>query len=199
MPSIGITGGIASGKTTFRKLLLQRIDAEFLDTDQCAHALMASDPTIKNRIAAEVSDVVFDPTGAVDRTALRDIIFRDDSKRKTLEQILHPIIRDQWVAAAGRAKQMRRTLVIEIPLLFETQSETHLDRTVAVACPPSRQLHRLTENRKLAPETARKILASQLGLAVKMTRSDHVIWNDGPTQFLEAQADLLASFLNSTS
>lgn len=178
---------------------MQRICADFIDTDQIAHQLLEANTSIQKRIASEISDSVFDAEGKINRPTLREIVFQDETKRNILEGILHPTIRDHWTAAAIQAEKDRRLLLIEIPLLFETHSEKHLDRIVSVACPPSLQLERLTKNRRITLETTRKILASQLSLEAKMTLSDHVIWNDGPSQSLEAQAELFASFLKSLS
>ncbi len=198
MPSIGITGGIASGKTTFRKLLLEKIRADLIDTDSLAHDLLRSDPAIKRVVASRISPDVFDSSGSIDRSALGEIVFNDKAKKRILEQLLHPVIRDHWTAAAIQADRSGTFLVVEIPLLFESGAEAHLDRTITVGCPRSLQFKRLTEIRKIAPDLARKILASQLSLEVKSMRSDHVVWNDGPPHFLEAQADRFADFLNSS-
>ncbi len=197
MPGIGITGGIASGKSTFRKLLLRRINADFVDTDQSAHDMLANDSEVKQRILSEISSSVADSDGRIDRLLLREIVFNDAAKRRALEQILHPAIRSQWMNRAAQAQANHRLFVVEIPLLFETESEIHLDRTIVVGCPETLQIERLGGSRGISPEIARKILASQLNLEVKMQRADHVIWNGGPLQLLDAQADLLASFLTS--
>ncbi len=197
MPRIGITGGIASGKSSFRNLLLERVEGEFFDTDRCGHELLNRNTDVRERVAAEISPEAFSADGDVNRAFLRRIVFEDDAMRRSLESILHPIIRNRWTAAAARATGVGRNFFVEIPLLFETGAETELDLTVLVACPATLQLRRLERDRHMPTEIARKILASQLGLEVKMRRSDHIVWNDGPPRFLEAQAELFAALLNS--
>lgn len=194
MPTIAITGGIASGKSSFRRSLLDRLSAEFFNTDTCARELLEGDPAIRNEIVAAFSPRAYSEDGTANRPFLREIVFSDEARRKQLEAILQPMIRQRWTDAASRAT---RPFFVEIPLLFETEAGDLFDRIISVACSEKTQIKRLVTNRKIDPSMARKILASQLGLDVKIARSDHVVWNDGPPSLLESQADLLASLLNS--
>ncbi len=194
MPTIAITGGIASGKSSFREILLSRMDAEYFNTDACARQLLEDDDNIRNRVIAAFTERAYRENCTPDRTFLRETVFNDFEKKQLLEAILHPAIRERWAQAAEKAI---RPFFVEIPLLFETDAQNLFDRIVTVACPEAFQIERLVNDRNISVVMARKILASQCTLNVKIRGSDHVVWNDGPPSLLESQADHLASFLNS--
>lgn len=193
MPTIAITGGIATGKSSFRRVLLERLDADYFNTDACAHELLQDDSQIRDQVITAFSTQSYRYDGTPDRAFLREAIFANESKRQRLEAILHPTIRQRWTDAAAKAT---RPFFVEIPLLFETDAQNLFDRIIAVACPEKLQIQRLVTDRKINRSVARKILASQCVLDVKIRGSDHVVWNDGPPSLLESQADVLAPFLN---
>ncbi|MGC1482042.1 MAG: dephospho-CoA kinase [Chthoniobacterales bacterium] len=192
MPTIGITGGIATGKSTFRARLLERFNAVFFDTDACAADLLANDPAIRSKVIDEFSAAAYLSEAEPNREFLRNVVFPEPERRRALEAILHPPVRAAWTRAASEAT---RPFVLEIPLLFETQSEALFDLIITVACPPATQLRRLDEKRGVAADLGRKILASQCELGVKISGAHHVVWNDGSPELLDAQANLLASLL----
>ena len=141
----------------------------------------------------KVSPEAYSPAGAPNRPLLREIIYSDIAKKKTLEGILHPAIRERW---SSRAKQAAdRLFVVDIPLLFETRAESLFDLVVVVAASERTQIQRMTELRSLSEDLARKILASQWSLHIKMRGATHVVWNDSGPSLLESQADLFASYL----
>jgi dephospho-CoA kinase len=195
VPTIGITGGIATGKSSFRRLLLDRIDADFFDVDACARELLDSNATIREEVRREISAEAYSTTGHPNRPLLRDIIYNDSAKKKTLEGILHPRIRSRWTAQAHDAATHHRMFVVDIPLLFETRAESLFDHVIVVASSEEAQIARMTDLRHLSAEMARKILASQWSLDVKMRGAGHVVWNDAGLDLLEAQASVLAAYL----
>lgn len=198
MPVLGITGGIATGKTLFTECLARLCPAlSVFDSDACARRLTAGDPAILNAIREEFGSSIFDADGALMRPALRAIVFADSARRKALEAILHPAIRGEWLALAValRAAPGDRWLAVDIPLLFETSAETHFDHVITVACSAPTQLRRLTEQRHLPPELANRMIASQLPLPLKVERADFAVWNDGLPEALESQVRLLARHL----
>ncbi len=198
MPVLGVTGGIATGKSSFTGLLLRHLPAELFDADQAAHDLLANDATIRQSVVQSFGPAFCDATGNPDRAKLRTLVFQDDAQRRRLEHILHPAIRNRWV---GRAAEFSRTggwFVVDIPLLFETQAEASFDRIVVVACSPRTQRRRLADQRGLSAGLAEKIITAQLDLATKITHAHHVIWNDSTLPCLERQARLLAGWLHRT-
>lgn len=193
MPTLGITGGIATGKSSFRRLLLERIDADFFDADACARELLDSNEVIREQVLEKISPEAYTSSGAPNRPLLREIIYSDIAKKKTLEGILHPAIRERWSSRAKHA--VDRVFVVDIPLLFETRAESLFDVVVVVGASERTQIRRMIELRSLSEDLARKILASQWSLHVKMRGATHVVWNDAGLSLLEAQADLFASYL----
>ena len=196
MPVIGITGGIASGKSTFRQLMLERVQAESFDADACAKELLAGDEDVRQQVREGLHPQAYDSTGMPDRELLRGLIYQDATKKKILEGILHPAVRRRWTDRAKRATDEGRLLLVDIPLLFETQAESFFNRIVTVACSHQTQLDRLRVERGLAVEISEKIIASQLPMRVKITRAHHVIWNDGSREALISQTELFSCYLN---
>jgi dephospho-CoA kinase len=194
MPTLGITGGVATGKSTFRRLLLDLIDADFFDADACARELLDSNETIREQVLEKISREAYTSSGAANRPLLREIIYSDIAKKKTLEGILHPAIRERWSSLA-KSEPSERLFVVDIPLLFETRAESLFDQVVVVGASERTQIRRMVEQRSLSEDLARKILASQWSLHVKMRGATHVVWNDSGLPLLESQADLLAAYL----
>ena len=195
MAVLGITGGVASGKSSLTARLAPRLAAEVFDADAAARELVANDPEAKRKIAERFGPHILGAGGWVDRARLREEVFADAEKRSALEAILHPLIRARWTQAAQAARGSRAWLLLDIPLLFETGAEAGCDAVVVVACSPQTQRERIISQRGLSPEMAEKMIASQTSLASKAARADYVIWNDAPLARLEEQAELFAGYL----
>lgn len=195
MPALGLTGGIGTGKSAFSAALRRYLPMEIFDADRCGHELLAEDAGIQSAVAASFGAHIFDSEGKPDRARLRDIVFADPVKRRTLEQILHPAIRARWMDLAKDAARSSRWFGADIPLLYETNAQSHFSAIVVVACSPETQRARLLELRHLSPETAEKIMATQFDLATKIAQADYLIWNDSAISSLDRQARLLAGAL----
>ncbi len=196
MPVLGSTGGIATGKSTFVRAFAPRLPAEVFDADRAAHELLAGDPAVHQAIRATFGEAVFGPEGRPERARLRELVFSDELQRRRLEDILHPVIRARWAALA---EQMLRTggwLCVDIPLRYETDAAANFDRTIVVACSPETQRRRLRELRHLDAAAADRMIAAQLELNLKITKADHVVWNDSTDTCLDRQAALLAGWLH---
>ena len=195
MPAIGITGGIATGKSTLTRTLLRELPAEVFDADQCAHELLAGDPVVQAAVREKFGPSVFTTDGRPDRAALRERVFSDEAARVQLEEILHPMIREQWTKLAAIAKSGKKWLCFDIPLLYETGIEAYFDRVIVVACSSATQRQRLSAARGLSDDIADRIIAAQLDLREKVSRCHHLIWNDSTPASLDRQATLLANWL----
>lgn len=193
MPVLGITGGIATGKSSFTEALRPHLSAEVFDADRCARELVAGDPGVRLSIGERFGSSVFDTNGELDRASLRQIVFCDEAKRRELEAILHPVIRQRWTGLAEKASN--HWLIVDIPLLFETKTEPLFDAIVVVACSLPTQRDRLVRMRNLNFEIADRMIASQASLTVKIERADHVIWSEVQLVVLEQQAEVLAAYL----
>jgi len=195
VPALGITGGVATGKSNFSALLRRHLLSEFFDADRAAHELLAGDPGVQKAVADAFGSEVIGPDGQPDRIRLREIVFANPIKRRQLESILHPIIRDRWMEQAGSAARSDRWFCADIPLLYETNAQSHFAAVVVVACSPATQRARLREKRKLSNEIAENIIASQFDLATKAAKADYLIWNDSTESCLDRQARSLAGAL----
>jgi dephospho-CoA kinase len=192
---IGITGGISTGKSTFSRLLHERTGARLFDADRAARQLTDENEEVRQLLRKEFGDAIFSVGGDLNRAALRAIVFADSEKKRALEQILHPRIRQQWSTAAEESRQSGELFLADIPLLYETQGELLCDRVVVVACAPEIQQQRLISRARLISSAALAMIESQMPLSHKISRADHVIWNNGPRSVLEAQAGILARYL----
>lgn len=193
MPAIGITGGISTGKSTFCGCLREIVPtAKFFDADLAARSL-AELPKVKQEILGQFGDGVFSPTGDLNRAKLRAIVLGDATKRRALEQILHPRIRRQWMAQAERHRNSPDFFFADIPLLYETGGETLCERVVVVACSPNVQLDRLVKRKSLKGSEAEQMINSQMPLEEKIKRADHVVWNNGDRATLMEQAKNLVA------
>ena len=194
---IGITGGISTGKSALSRRLHELTGAQLFDADHAARQLADDDGEVRELLRAQFGPEIFSTSGVLNRAAVRAIVFADREKKRALEQILHPRIRRQWATAAEQSRQSGKLFLADIPLLYETDGETLCDRVVVVACAQEIQLQRLIARTRLPPSSALDMIHSQMPLAQKISRADHVVWNNGPLPVLEAQGGLLARFLTS--
>jgi dephospho-CoA kinase len=192
MPAIGITGGISTGKTTFCDYLREICpDAKFFNADKAARDFVDLDKEVKEELLREFGPETYFPGGDLNRERLRAIVFGDPAKKSALEQILHPRIRQQWSAEAKTHRNAPEFFFADIPLLYETGGETLCDRVVVVACSREVQLARLWQRSRLDRATAGQIIDLQMPLNEKISRADHVVWNNGERTVLIEQARTL--------
>jgi len=190
--AVGLTGGIGAGKSTVAARLEAR-GATVVDTDELARALTAAGGEAMPRLREALGDRFVDASGALDRAAVRSLVFEDPAARAKLESILHPAIRalaDRAIAAARGAY-----VVIVVPLLFETRG--YLDRarrTLVVDCPEGLQVERAATRSGLAPEEVRAIMRAQWPRWRRLQMADDVVWNGGDAEHLGAQCERLDVF-----
>src|SRR5215813_4834170 len=149
MPAIGITGGISTGKSTFSQCLREILpESKFFDADLAARSIVELSE-VKREIRDEFGSGVFSVAGDLNRAKVRAIVFGDATKRRALEQILHPRIRRQWMAQAERHRNSSDFFFADIPLLYETGGVELCQRVVVVACSRKVQLARLAKRKSL--------------------------------------------------
>lgn len=188
MITIGLTGGIATGKSTVARLLAQRFEVPVIDADEVARAVVAPGQPALQQIAARFGDSVLRPDGSLDRPALGKLVMQDAAAREALNAITHPRIRDEILrrladfAAAGAPR-----VAVEAALMVETGSYRLYDKLVVVTCRPETQLRRLMSRQGFAEDEARRWLAAQLPLAEKERLADIVIHNDDGPEALPSQ------------
>jgi dephospho-CoA kinase len=186
MRLIGLTGGIASGKSTVAGLLSQR-GAVVVDADALAHEVLLPDGPAFDDVVARFGREVLDHAGAVDRGALGDIVFADSALRADLERITHPRINTLMQERLAAALDSGAPLVVaDIPLLFERDLDGAFDGTMLVYVPPAVQLRRLRDRDGLDDLSAQRRVVAQLPIDDKRARAMWIIDNAGD---VEATAD----------
>ncbi|MFM8468119.1 MAG: dephospho-CoA kinase [Oxalobacteraceae bacterium] len=181
--SVGLTGGIGSGKSAVAELLAQQ-GAAIIDTDQIAHALTAPGGAAMTPIAEQFGDSFLTPEGALNRAAMRERVFSDAGAKQQLEAILHPLIRQQTQIDAEQA--IGPYLVFVVPLLVESgRWKDSVDRVLVVDCNEALQLERVMRRSQLTAEQVRAIMATQASREARLAVADDVIVNDQAPEALE--------------
>ena len=196
---VGLTGNIASGKSTVARLLAER-GALIIDADVLARRAVEPGTRALRAIVERWGERMLLDDGTLDRAALRDIVFEHPEELEVLNTIVHPEVarlRDEEVAAA-RARG-ERLVVCDIPLLFERQLTDDFDFLVLVDAPRSVRLERLVNDRGLSHDEAMKMIAAQMPAELKRARADFVIENDSDIQALVRQVDELWPVLERAS
>lgn len=191
MKRIGLTGGIASGKSTVARLLEAR-GVPVIDADQIARQVVEPGSPGLAAIRSRWPGVVRD--GALDRKALGAIVFADPAERRALEAITHPLIRAEAARRFARAREAGASVVVyEAALLFENDLDRELDATILVAAPVEAQIERMRRRDGLSQEEAEARLRAQMPLDEKRRRATFVVENDGDLERLERRVSSLWS------
>jgi dephospho-CoA kinase len=194
-----VTGGAASGKSTFARLLHELAESALhFSSDETVHELLGR-PEVVEKLKAAFGPQILDAAGAVDRGKLREIVFKEgaESPRRLLEGILHPLVRTELekLREEGGVKKAQ-LLIAEVPLFYESAYDYQADLVIVVAVGPAIQMERLTGQRGLDKATAERICAAQWPLSRKLDAADKVIWNEGSAELLKLQAQLLLQQLD---
>ena len=178
MLKIGLTGGIATGKSHVLDRFRQR-GVPCLDADELAHGVTSAGTEATAAIAERFGAEILATDGSVDRKKLGSIVFADPAARRELEAIVHPAVH-RAIAMGVRAFELMgdALAVVDIPLLFETGAEKTFDRVIVTACAAETQVARLVQ-RGLTEEAAGQRLAAQWPTERKTARADFVITTDG--------------------
>lgn len=188
MRLVGLTGGIASGKSTFAAAL-RALGAPVVDADQLAREAVAKGSPGLAQVVAAFGAEVLGPDGALDRRRVAARVFADPAARARLEAIVHPAVRALFRAERDRLAAAGAPLAFyDVPLLYEAGLEREVELVVVVWAPRAAQLARLAARDRLAPAEAEARLAAQLPLDEKARRADAVVVNDGERAALEAKA-----------
>ena len=198
MRRIGLTGGIATGKSHLRARF-ENLGIPTIDSDVLAREALAPRSAGLAAVAERFGRKVLKGDGSLDRDGLAKIVFADPEARKDLEAIVHPYVQrrtDEWFAGLDTSRY--RYAIADIPLLFEVGRDKDFDEVIVVACTPETQLKRLLERGMTEPE-ARQRLTAQLPLEDKIARADHVIRTDGSYDETERQVQELHTRLSGSA
>ena len=185
---IGLTGGIASGKTTvsdcFKKLGTQVIDADII-----SHEVTEPSGSAFEEILSEFGSEILDEKGLINRKKMRAIIFNDPSQKKILENIIHPKVRDEMFQRINKSDD--HYLIVSIPLLVETGMHQIMDRNLLVDCSEDTQIERLMHRDKITLNEARAILKNQASRSDRKKIADDLIVNENNVTLIELENEVL--------
>jgi dephospho-CoA kinase len=189
MQLVALTGNIASGKSTVARRLADR-GAAVVDADDLARRAVEPGSAALGAIAARWGAGVLQADGALDRAALRHIVFGDASELAALNAIVHPEVERLRTEAFDEARRRgARVVVYDVPLLFERGLDARFEHIILVDAPAALRLERLVQERGLARDEAARMIASQLPSETKRARSTYVIDNAGTLDELRRKAD----------
>lgn len=199
MKWIGLTGGIATGKSTAKKLF-EGLGAKTIDADLVAHAVTAIGAEGYEKVVSHFGKSFLQPDQSLDRKKLATLIFKDKIQRLKLEELLHPLIKKEVALQKGRFAQNGATLCIyDVPLLFEKNLRLEFDASVLIWCDRQQQQTRLMTRSQLTLEEAEARIQSQMRLIEKVKLADHCIDNSTDENQLALQVVNLYQTLVSVS
>lgn len=174
---LGVTGGIASGKSSVSRLLASYCQAPLVDVDQCCRHLMECNQPGWTALKASLGASFFLNNGELDRTALREHIFADADLRRQVDAILHPLVRE----AMGKEVALCKApfVVVEIPLLYEACWQSDVDAVLVVYARRGAQCCRIMRRDGGTRKMAIQAIAAQMHLGEKVKQADFVIDNSG--------------------
>jgi dephospho-CoA kinase len=184
---IGLTGGIATGKSTVANYLATTYNLPILDADIYARDAVSVGSPILSQIAEKYGTEILLNDGNLNRAKLGEIIFHQPEERDWVERVIHPYVRNCFDKDIKESSA--NTLILVIPLLFEANLENLVNQIWVVSCSPQQQQQRLIERNNLTPEQAAARINSQLPIAEKIVRADVVLDNSGNLGSLLQQID----------
>ena len=193
----GLTGGIATGKSTVKKLLQGR-GVPVIDADEISHNLTKVGEIGYEKVLSHFGNQILNTDRTLNRTALGQLVFSDKKQKQKLEEILHPLIQaDVKIQRETLEKSGASLCFYDVPLLFEKKLQTQFDHTVLVWCDPKMQLERLMLRNHLSASEAKLRIANQMPLIDKVKLADRCLDNSGDVDDLKYQVDrLLKSYGN---
>ncbi|KAI6185349.1 hypothetical protein M3Y98_00013100 [Aphelenchoides besseyi] len=197
---VGLTGGIASGKSTVSKFF-QNHNIRLIDSDTIAREVVLPGTSTYQQLRNEFGSEYFDDKneGKLLREKLGELIFRDAEKRRKLNAITHPAIRRQLVIRTLQSLlQFEPFVVIDIPLLFESKLERFFQKIVVVHCSNEKQIERLCKRDGITVEQAQARINAQLSSEYKIQRATFAIDNNGSLEDLQVQLEAVVSALKSS-
>ncbi len=186
---VGLTGGIASGKSLVTRVF-RDLGAQVIDADRIVHDLLSNGQDVHREVLAHFGPSIELPEGGVDRRKLGEIVFNDPGARAWLNQRIHPRVFEAYQQQVKRIKERDpgAVVVLDAALLIETGYHRMMDRLVVVYATEQDQLRRLIERDRFTEEQARARMKSQMPLAEKRNYADFVIENTGTRGETERQA-----------
>lgn len=179
MRVIGLTGSLATGKTTVANMFAQ-LGAKVIDADKIAHALLKEGSPCYGKVVRTFGKVILRGKN-IDRPKLADLVFADKRRLTQLESIIHPYVRRETKRRITKYAKHNRSavIVLNVPLLFETRMDQMTDATVVVKAGQNTQIERAVKNLKLTKAEALRRIRAQMPLKDKIRKADFIIHNNG--------------------
>jgi dephospho-CoA kinase len=180
MLNVGLTGGIACGKSTVAKMFVKN-GAYLIDFDKLAHKVQEPGKPAWKKVINHFGEEILQPDKKIDRVKLGDIVFADKRKLIELDKIIHPLVYQEWRALLEKISKKEKNAIIlsDVPLLFEGNMQHLFDSTVLVLIAPDEQIRRLIARNRVSKKEAEKRLKSQMSINEKIALADIVIDNEG--------------------
>lgn len=190
--NIGLTGGIGSGKTTAARRFAE-LGALVYHADEISRQSIAPGAACYGRVLEAFGEDILKPDGAIDRKLLAQIVFSDQTKRETLNAIIHPYVIEQLFALAERdlANRTGAIAVFEVPLLFESGLHKQMDANILVACDEESRIRRVAERDGISRKQVMSRMRAQMPEEEKRLLADFVLDNNGSKEALIQQVDAL--------
>ena len=185
---IGLTGGVASGKTTVSDFF-KGLGISVIDADVISHEVTQPDGSAFEEIISSFGSNILDENGLIDRKKMRAIIFDDASKKEMLERIIHPKVREEMFNLASQSND--HYLIVSVPLLVETGMNEMMDRTLVVDCSEETQIERLMHRDKITLGEAKSILRNQTNRSTRLKAADDLIVNEKNVTLNELEKEVL--------
>ncbi len=191
MKIVGLTGGVASGKTTVANMF-KALGAKIVDADELARAAVARGTEAFQKIVEEFGSEFLNKNGELDRKKLGKYVFSDVTKKEKLEKIVHPVIgRMLMEAIESEREKGTEILILDIPLLFENNMQMWIRPVILVYADPDKQIERLMERENITELEAQNMIKSQMPLEEKKKLSDFIIDNNGDLIKTESQVKII--------
>ncbi len=193
---VGLTGGIGSGKTIVANIF-RALNVEVIEADQMARELVEPNLSSYNEILEHFGNEILNVDNTINRAKLRTIIFESKQERVWLEQLLHPLIKEE---IKKRIKQVKENyLIVDIPLLLEANFQDLVDRVLVVDCSKQKQIERIEARDNIPHEVILKIIDSQVSQSERLSKADDVIENDGSKSELKEKVVALHHYYMGSS
>ena len=192
MPSFGLTGGIASGKSTVAAMF-RSLGAKIIDADQLGHELLRAGSPVHAQIVSRFGSGILDAAGEIDRGRLGEMVFADPDGRAALNAIIHPAImaRRNELLAAWHAEDPGAIVISDAALIYEAHIESRFLKVIVVWCRPEQQLERLLGKSALTRDQAERRIQAQMPADEKRRRADYVIDTSGSREDTRRQVEAL--------
>lgn len=195
---VGLTGGIASGKSTVSEWFVEH-GCELIDADAIAREVVLPDTTTWHKIIEHFGAGILGPDGFIDRPALGRIVFADPDKRRLLNELTHPPVMDEIARRLELFTAFDGVVLLDVPLLVEAGANRGYEAVVVIATKPDTQVRRLVELRGMSEADALARVSAQAPLDDKLAVATHVIWNEGTLEELRTRVDEVATELTAAA